>query len=606
MNDNNTNIQLLDRIRSEQVRSIYRNTAPGLIITNLAAGLVSVTVAWVGAIPWRTVIIFMTVMVIQTSLRLGLFLLFSRVSPPPHAWRKWALWFTVGCAIGGLTLGAGSFFLMPVERFDMQLLVMLLLCAVGSGAVTAFGVYAPAYLAVTVPMLVLPLGWLLLRNDGIHYMLATITVAWLLAITEQARRFSAAFTEAVRLRYENEDLVAGLIREKLVAEEASAAKSRFLAAASHDLRQPVHALSLFVAALRPRVADGEAARLLDHVDSSVQAMGGLFNGLLDISRLDAGVVEVTKRSFAIQPLLERICRDYAAQAEAKNVVLRLKRSRGAVYSDPLLIERVVRNVVANAIAYTDRGRVLVGCRRRGRSMQVQVWDTGRGIPPEEQGQIFQEFYQVANPERDRSRGVGLGLAIVKRLTSLLGHTLSMRSIPARGTVFTLELPLAQGPVTPHETHEPVFDGADGGGGLVLVVDDELEIQIAMKSLLESWGYQVIVAGTCVELLARVSECPDPPALIICDYRLGAHEDGIRVIERLRAEYNDDDIPGMLITGDTAPDRLKEAQASGLLLLHKPVANSRLRAAVTHLVAHPVAPPASHPATHAETSPLESG
>jgi two-component system, sensor histidine kinase len=410
------------------------------------------------------------------------------------------------------------------------------------------------------------------------------------------------FEESVRLRFENEDLIARLRDEKSVAEEASSAKSRFLAAASHDLRQPVHALSLFVAALRPRVTDIEARRMLDHIDSSVQAMGGLFNGLLDISRLDAGVVEVNTQAFAIQPLLERICRDYAADAAAKNVELRLKPTKAAAFSDPLLVERIVRNIVANAIAYTDSGRVIVGSRRRGKSIVVQVWDTGRGIPESEQAHIFQEFYQVENPERDRSRGVGLGLAIVKRLTVLLGHPLTMRSQPGRGSVFMLELPYSD---TPLELPQRAVDGAAEAGmrssGLILVVDDESAIQIAMKNLLEGWGFDTVIAGSCDALLEKLASCPDHPSLIICDYRLRAHEDGIRVIERLRSEYNDDEIPGMLITGDTAPDRLKEAQDSGLLLLHKPVANSRLRAAILRLLRHSGEPPEAARPTRAEIS-----
>jgi len=336
--------------------------------------------------------------------------------------------------------------------------------------------------------------------------------------------------------------------------------------------------------------------MLDHIDSSVQAMGGLFNGLLDISRLDAGVVEVNAQSFAIQPLLERICRDYAGEAAAKQIELRLRPTRAAAFSDPLLIERIVRNIVANAIAYTDRGRVVVGCRRRGRTVSVVVGDTGRGIPKAEQGLIFQEFYQVGNPERDRGRGVGLGLAIVKRLTALLGHPLKLRSRPEHGSIFMLELPYSDAPLAaPLRAFDPAHEAAGNGGGLVLVVDDEFSIQMAMKDLLEGWGFKTIVAGSCEELLARLADCPDRPTLVICDYRLREHENGIHVIERLRAEYNDDDIPGMLITGDTAPDRLKEAQESGLLLLHKPVNNSRLRAAITHLIME-------HQSRRAETSP----
>jgi CheY-like chemotaxis protein len=211
-----------------------------------------------------------------------------------------------------------------------------------------------------------------------------------------------------------------------------------------------------------------------------------------------------------------------------------------------------------------------------------VWDTGWGIAPAEHEQIFEEFYQVGNPERDRTKGVGLGLAIVKRLTTLLGHRLELRSQPGKGTRFAVELPYADLHASPaFERPVPAVVLQQRGSGLILVLDDELTIQIAMKTLLESWGYTVLAAGSGDEMCERIATAPEAPRLIICDYRLRENETGTAVIERLRAEFNDD-IPAMLVTGDTAPDRIREAEASGFLLLHKPVPNGKLRAAITHL------------------------
>jgi signal transduction histidine kinase/CheY-like chemotaxis protein len=595
------NPELTNRIGAEQVRSAYRNTAPGMSATLVGASLVAAILGGSGAVAPGVAIAFTAIMLAQIGARLALIFTYLRRDPPDSEWRLWSRRFTAGALVASVILGGSSWWLMPPGRIDMQLLVMLYLCAVASGAITAFGVLRPAIYLSIVPMMLLSSAWMAAQGDWLHWVLALIILAWLYATTDQARRYGAQFEESVRLRFENEELIARLRGEKLIAEEASTAKSRFLAAASHDLRQPVHALTLFVAALRPRVNDAEARRLLDHVDSSVQAMGSLFNGLLDISRLDAGVVEVNPQTFAMQPMLERICRDYAGDADAKKIGLTLRPTPAAVYSDPLLIERVVRNIVANAIAYTDQGRVLVGCRRRGRTLCVQVWDSGRGIPESEQSRIFTEFYQVSNPERDRSKGVGLGLAIVKRLTALLGHPLTVRSRPDLGSVFMLDLPLSDAAITASSSVSEET-GEFAASGLILVVDDEATIQMAMKSLLEGWGFSAIVAGSCDEILPLLALCPDRPALIVCDYRLRAHEDGIRVIERLRAEYNDDEIPGMLITGDTAPDRIREAEESGLLLLHKPVSNSAMRAAISHLVANRGA----RPALRAETSLPASG
>jgi signal transduction histidine kinase/ActR/RegA family two-component response regulator len=594
------NIELDNRIHAEQVRSAYTNTATGMSATAIAGFLVAAILAGVGAVSWSLAITFSVFMLVQIHARLLLIDTYQRRQPPDHEWRLWSRRFTIGVAVASFGLGLFSLLLLSPRHFDMQLLVMLYICAVASGAITAFGVLRPAIYFSMLPMLLFPTTWMILQGDWVHWVLAAIIIGWLAAIADQARRYSAQFEESVRLRFENEDLIARLRHEKSVAEEASNAKSRFLAAASHDLRQPVHALSLFVAALRPRVTDSDGARMLDHIDTSVQAMGGLFNGLLDISRLDAGVVEVNTETFAIQPLLERICRDFAAEAAAKDIQLTLKASDATVFSDPLLVERIVRNIVANAIACTQAGAVVVRCRRRERSLFVQVWDTGPGIPKSERARIFQEFYQVGNPERDRSRGVGLGLAIVRRLTALLGHPLRLRTRVGRGSMFALQLPFSDAPLSAtRRAIDGITEAIGQRSALILVVDDEAPIQLAMKNLLEGWGYKTVIAGSCDELLEKLASCPDRPDLIICDYRLRAHENGIHVIERLRSEYNDDEIPGMLITGDTAPDRLKEAQESGLLLLHKPVNNSRLRTAITHLVM-------AHQARLAEPSPPVSG
>ena len=426
--------------------------------------------------------------------------------------------------------------------------------------------------------------WLFTRGDGLHLTIGGIFVLWFMAVSEQARRANRQFVESIRLRQENVALVQDLRREKTLAEEANVAKSRFLASASHDLRQPVHALSVLVGALRSHQMDAPARGLLDHLDGSVRALSGLFGGLLDISRLDAGVVEAHRESFALQPIIDRVCRDYESLAREKGVELKCLPTEAIVHSDTLLCERILRNIVANAVTYTDRGRILVGC-RRGERLRLQVWDTGRGIAPSEQQLVFQEFYQVANPERDRTRGVGLGLAIVKRLTTLLGHPLQLQSWSGKGTCFTVEIPYATDAAQAALESKPAAVPESRGSGLILVIDDEGAIQFAMQSLLQSWGYTVLAAGGYQEMMERIGARTEVPSLIICDYRLRDNEIGSTVIERLRNEYNQP-IPGMLITGDTAPDRIREAQASGYLLLHKPVPNAALRAAIVRLTEAP--------------------
>jgi signal transduction histidine kinase/CheY-like chemotaxis protein len=371
-------------------------------------------------------------------------------------------------------------------------------------------------------------------------------------------------------------------REREIAEEANRAKSSFLAAASHDLRQPVHALGMFVGALRGVPMAPEGRRIIQQIEASTAAMDGLFSALLDISKLDAGVVAVERRAFRIGPVLERLCQDHREEAKAKGVSLVWKLCSAIVWTDPVLIERVLRNLVSNAARYTDDGRIVIGCRRRGAAIAVQVIDTGRGIPLDEQKRVFQEYYQLGNPQRDSTKGLGLGLAIVSRLTSLLDCRLTLHSEPGRGSCFEVTIPLAehQSPVAESSL---MIAPATPAKGLVVVVDDEPAIRDATLSLLTGWGYDVVAVGGGDEAILRLSACPAKPALILCDYRLREGESGLVVIGRIRAEYNET-IPAILITGDTAPDRLAEAKASGLLLMHKPVSNGKLRAAIVNLTA----------------------
>jgi CheY-like chemotaxis protein len=324
----------------------------------------------------------------------------------------------------------------------------------------------------------------------------------------------------------------------------------------------------------------EGRRMLAQIEASITAMNGLFTALLDVSRLDAGIVTVERQPFAIQSVIDRVCRDFVRDAETKRVSLVWKVCAEVVDSDPVLVERILRNLVSNAVLYTERGRIVVGCRRRGPRIALQVWDTGMGIPEHQQALVFQEYYQLGNPERDRAKGVGLGLAIVRRLADLLGSPLTLRSKPGKGSCFEVVLPLAAERTGVQEASPDEPKGA-AAARFVVVIDDEQAIREATSSLLKSWGHRVIAAGSGDEAIERLSSLSLRPDLLICDYRLRGGESGVAVIERLRSGY-DEAIPAVLITGDTAPGRLAEAEASGLLLLHKPVPKGKLRAAIANL------------------------
>jgi two-component system, sensor histidine kinase len=570
-----------DRIRSEQIRGLFRTAPVGLNAALIGAFVLCGVLLYLDAQTPAVLARWMALVLADFTLRQGLCAAFRKVEPTPFRWRPWALAFTAATLVGGFVWGAGAVYVMTPSTTE-QLIVMLFVSATASGAVPAFGSYLPATYAYSLPSLLPFIAWSAMRGDPLHHALTLMGVVFISAFSALAWRFNVNLNAALLLRFQNLDLVEDLQRQKNLAEQANVAKSRFLAAASHDLRQPVHALGMFVSALRGRAMDAEAERLVEHLDGSVEALDSLFVALLDISRLDAGIVESNLESFPVQPMLERICADHAGEAAAKGIGLVLHPCSALIHSDAVLIERIVRNIVANAVRYTRSGRVVVGC-RRGRRLSIEVWDTGRGIAPEQQGRVFEEFFQLDNPERDREKGLGLGLAIVRRLSLLLDCPVTLASVPGKGSVFRIAVPLSDAawPAGPAPS-TATAPAAARSGGLILVVDDELAIQEAMRSLLGGWGYETIVAGSCAQMLERIADCVSRPDLIVCDYRLRGDENGIATIQRLQSEFNAE-IPAMLITGDTAPDRLREARESGFLLLHKPVPRGKLRAAIRNLM-----------------------
>ena len=492
----------------------------------------------------------------------------------------WPAAFVAAAACEGVWWGLAASLLTPSANMDERLLMTMVAYVVVVGAVPAFGPYLPAFAAIFLPTTLIALAGQAIAFDRFDLTLAVLTIVGIVVIWDLARRTNANFEAQLRLRFAKDALAEDLRAQKELAEEASLSKSRFLAAASHDLRQPIHALGMFVGALSRHPMTDEMRRLIRHIEGSIAAMDGLFGSLLDISRLDAGVVRPQVETVALAPLLERVCRDYADDAAVKGLRLVLAPTGAHARTDPALLERILRNIVANAVRHTDSGTVLVGC-RRGATLRVQTLDTGRGIAPAERERVFEEFYQLANPERDRAKGLGLGLAIVKRLANLLDHPIELVSEPGRGTRFTVTLPAAPQPTGSEPTVAPVPTHGFAGR-LFLVVDDEAMVLEAMRSLLAGWGAQVIVAESCAQMLDKVAACPLAPDLILCDYRLRDGENGVEAIQRLQEQFNDD-LPAVLITGDTGSDRLREVRDSGVVVLHKPVANGKLRATIGNLL-----------------------
>lgn len=570
------------RIEAELTRLLYQNMPASYTGTAITAALLAV-IMW-RAVPRGALLAWLVFTFVLATARHLLWRTYRRRRPAAPDYRPWLNYAIAAGALSGTIWGAASVVFFVPGEVTLQAVLLIVLMGISLMSLAAHGCHLPAFAAFFFPCTTPAALVLLTQATGLHTLLAVLTVVLMAAMSGFALNLSRAMQLSLRLQFENLDLAREMKAQKEAAERATQAKSRFLAAASHDLRQPMHAMSLYVEALGVRPLAEDDRRLLRNVRDCIDAMGRLFRALLDVSRLDAGVVHTEISTFALGPLLEGVRIEFEPPARQRGLRLRVMPTSLRAHSDPALLERVVRNLVSNAIRYTDRGRVLVGCRRRGTEVRLIVCDTGRGIPRDKQPMIFEEFYQIGNPERDRTQGLGLGLAIVDRLVKLMGLKLTLRSAVGKGTLFAVDMPAADRQATAaHPTDAAMAaDQAGLSGRLVVVIDDEAGVLDATRRVLEDWGCNVLTAGSGLEAVRALADSPRIPDLAICDHRLRADENGIAVIARLREEFNCE-IPALLVTGDTGPDRLRQAEQSGLVLLHKPLDPVTLRAEMKRLL-----------------------
>lgn len=365
-----------------------------------------------------------------------------------------------------------------------------------------------------------------------------------------------------------------LLQAKSLAEQANSAKSRFLAAASHDLRQPLQALSLLMSALSVRRLDQSSEQIVDDMKNALRAMEVLLNALLDISKLEAQVFVPERNNFHASAFLQGLRNQFKAQAEANGVRLRLFSADVVLYTDINLLGRIVQNFISNAINHGRGDRVLIGCRRAGSCRRIEVWDRGEGIPEQHLDSIFEEFFQLGNPARDLNRGLGLGLAIAKRVADLLQLEIGVRSRPGRGSVFFVEVP-AGGGSTQESARSPARMATGKlSDGHILVVDDDHAVLNATRHLLDQWGYKATCVATAEEALETVAIDSTKFSFALLDYRLPNDWNGVRLFTELRNLLGRE-LPSILLTGDTSVDELREVKDSGLPVLHKPIDTSEL-------------------------------
>lgn len=568
------------QIRTEQVRSVYLQS-PYTTAGSLVAGALLVAVMW-GEIGTAVLMSWSAVLCLHQALRIQHYRSYIKATREEQADDKWAHRYTFATTAAGLIWGSAGYFMFVPDSVPHQAFLSLVLYGIALVSMTSLSAYAPA-LYTLIPLTLLPFVVRMLFEPGaIHAYIAAPGVIVLAMALALGRNVNRLIAETLSKRFENMELVEELSQQTAIAEiarvqaeAANRSKTQFFAAASHDLRQPLHAMGLFVAALNAKVREPEAQSLLHNINASISALESFFDELLDISKIDAGVTRATPAHCSLGAIFERIQTNFEQDARDKGLRLSLFRTRRHVYSDPILLERILSNLVSNAIRYTNCGVVSVGCRRRGNAVRLEVRDSGIGIPGDKLDKVFDEFYQLGNPERSRAKGMGLGLSIVRRLCGLLGYEIKVASAPGAGTLFSFDVPLGTAPAPEPVVQPPASNAADLTGRFIVIVDDEPAIVEGMSMLLRSWGVRVLAARSGDDLVVDIGRAGALPDLIMADYQLADGVTGVQVIRELRRAL-DPEIPAIVVTGTTVPERTEEARLEGCELLIKPVGAERLR------------------------------
>ncbi len=584
----------MDRVFAEQVRGLY-NSTPAIAFGGFMLPPLITILFWDLVDPARALIWTGLVVITAGIWAVVLYRFFLRHNNLPHDAQRWLRYALIRTAASGLSWGL--FVIMDASNSPTSQIIGGT-SLIGFGAITVSTLsYHPLAFRIFALLLFSPfIVWALHAANSSGRVMAGLALVGLFYALMASRNLNRLIVESLQNRFANLTLIEQLQEQKtlveaardealnfgtqaeqarLAAVDANRAKSRFLAAASHDLRQPMHALGLFASALRPHIATHDGQGIVDKIESSIGSTEVMFNALLDVSRLDAGILLPDVKAFSIRDLLLRLVTEYAPRAEAKNLSLRLRTTPRLILSDPTLLERIIRNYLSNAIRYTQRGGVLIGIRVRNEQLRIEIWDTGNGIPKEKLDEIFLEFYQLGNPERDKAKGLGLGLAIVKRIGELLSHPIDVKSKLGRGSRFSVSVPLATRNVQIATSECDIhYDDSVLIGATILVIDDDRNVLEAAQLLLKQWGCYALSAESAKDALAKLREEDRPPDVILSDYRLRDNQTGIDAIREIQSAWGT--MPAALITGDTAPDRLKETTASGYELLHKPLNPQRLK------------------------------
>ncbi len=576
---------------AEMVNGVYSYMP--ITLAGTAAGATIISLLFWPEAPREHLLPWLLVFWVIWLVRLLGTLRFRRLLPQETSeLKRWHRSWVIGTLVSGLMWGIAAWLFYNYGGITERVGLLMAIYAFCVGAVPIFSPQPRVYNAFAT-LCFFPIVVRAAQPGTLDNLLLATVLLVIIGLTVMlGRRYRFAFENMVLLKVRADNLMVQLRAEKMAAdvarqqaEVASRAKTQFFAAASHDLRQPLHAMGLFAEALRQRSHDQEVLHLVTSINGSVDALEALFSELLDITKIDTGGVETEPEHFNAGDLFSKLRLHFEPTAFEKGLALRFRGHARNIFADPLLVERILRNLVSNAIRYTNDGTVLVSCRRRGERLLLQVWDTGVGIREREQERIFEEFYQVPYHETlspQQRKGLGLGLAIVKRLAELIQAPMSLRSEPGRGTVFTLHVPIGKAP----RAKAAALPGKGQLGltldhRLIVVVEDEPSVRGGLEVLLSGWGATVALFDSVAAVsnwAANADQNAITPDLLIADYRLEQGRTGLEAIQAVRDRFGAK-VPAILVTGSTMTGHESAAQANDFHVLIKPVVPNKLRAMI---------------------------
>ncbi|MDH5393666.1 MAG: hybrid sensor histidine kinase/response regulator [Gammaproteobacteria bacterium] len=562
-------------VQNERVKALYLHSNTSLL------GLLMLSIAvfyyfW-GKVEQELIVLWFTALLITFTARIVLSWRFKKISNTDFSATKWNWLFTLGSVLSATILGSSAPLFIDFSAPNSAIFLTLVMSGTVAGAMAALSSFLPAFYLFSLVCLA-PLAYQFYDQGGELYIFSVFITLFLIMYSSYARNMHATLTTSIRQRFENINLLEKLSEQTRIAEQASNDKSRFLAATSHDLRQPLHSLGLFLHVLKKKLGTPEQKQLMKQAEKSQRVLSEQLNSIIDITRIDAGELQVKKHPFQLEKFINDVVSEFSLSAKKVNCKIRTQVTNDWTNTDEVLLARVVRNFISNVIQHCPDSTLIIESRLHEDYIELLFTDDGLGLVETDQEIIFSEFYQINNPERDRNKGLGLGLSIVKRLTELLNMNLKLESEKGKGSTFSITLPLliSVPPTVSTDTKNKTENKPDVAGLFIVVVDDEKENLDAMRALLTLWECETLIASNEDELMKEFRSADYPvPDMLLIDYRLREERTGFELIEVVR-HYFGIVIPAAIITGDTTIDLENRHTTDDCRVLYKPLSSEDLK------------------------------